>query len=517
MWKKVLYIGIAIIFGIIIFMVGYISNQVNHISDLVSKAIKEERYEEIPRISDALCFSEESLITDDQTDKMELKVYSGLLQQDITYTPSADNQINESLLEEAYYFYIFNPKFTYSDVNSKNYMGVTFSNEQSSYTYYFIVDSNYNTQYYKAAPTTKEEAILNKARSSSTFNNWGYYSFSLSKSMAGFISEKINGDIQSFTIIDSEGIDVASYHSLALDFSQPFFVDQNNQELIKKYAECSTRFSNTDNKDEKKAIQKEFNTFYSEYLDTTPYTIHYTNNELLPSSLVWKTIGMEALYVVFIIFLYILLFHFRGLKALFSRSSYKDYKTPKDEIIINGKKVKINQNRGPKPVSEKEKEPEVLPDTVADETLEVVTAHEVIQSELMEENAVDAVIENKEVLVEENKEEKIEPKTQNEKTIESEQSALITEPLKVEEQKQSEVETKLEDKNEEKVEEPVKEEVKPVKAEPKKSPAKAKTTTTKSTPAKAPAKKTTSTTKKTTTSKSTTTNRKSTVKPKSEE
>ncbi|MDE5715900.1 MAG: hypothetical protein K2I42_07220 [Anaeroplasmataceae bacterium] len=495
MWKKVLYIGIAIIFGIIIFLVGYISNQVNHISDLVTKAIKEERYEEIPRISDALCFNDESLITDDGTDKMELKVYSGLLQQDISYTPSANNTINESLLEEAYYFYIFNPKFTYSDVNSKNYMGVTFSNDQSSYTYYFIVDGDYNSQFYKAAPTTKEEAILNKTRNSSTFNNWGYYSFALSKSMSEFISNKINGDITSFTIIDSEGISVASYNDLALDFSQPFFIDQSNQELIKKYADCSNRFANAETKEEKKAAQDEFNTFYSEYLKNTPYTIHYTNNELLPSSLVWKTIGMEALYVIFIAFLYILLFHFRGLKALFSRSSYKDYKTPKDEIIINGKKVKINQNRGPKSVSEKEKEPEVLPDTTVDETLEIVTAHEVIQAEHKIKDKEDDLVEEPTIV---------------ESLSEENTKELVEEPI-AEEQKISKP-AQVDSDSSKTSNQTLEEETKP--APKKKTTVAKKSTTVKKSPTAASK---TTTAKKSTATKSTTSKTKSTEQKKSAE
>ena len=51
MWKKVLYIGVAAVIGIMVFLLGYQSNQINHLTSLVNNAIDSGKYEEVAKIS----------------------------------------------------------------------------------------------------------------------------------------------------------------------------------------------------------------------------------------------------------------------------------------------------------------------------------------------------------------------------------------------------------------------------------------------------------------------------------
>ncbi len=479
MWKKVLYFGIAIVFAILIYVIGYSSNQMNHLEGIVKSAIEKEEYYKVPMVWEG-CFDTTSIIENNE-EKLDIVLYPATSQTDVSYG-GEDNTSRFLRYERAYYLYIFNTKFSISNVNagstSYNQTSISFSGENgNSYEYYFIVNEKMNSQSYVSLPLTKEEALLNASRDvTSTNSAWNFMRITLTETMLEQIKKEINGDITKLEMKDADG-KVQYSTNVPLDFSQKFFEDvkplfENYNTYLDAYLAAG--------KDKKKIQEAEdtFEEFYEPWMEEfeknkeqTGYTFRYDDSYLSPGKIIWQTIGMLALYALVIALFYILLFHFSLIKRIFSRETYKDY-SKSSGVMVNGKMVERSKSKTARPVSNKI-ETEVKPDTVADETLETVTAGEVLVASESEPVEPEKPLESNE----------LEPEVQPEPVEET--------PVEVLEEQATPTESV-----QEAVVEEVAAEVKEKPAEePKKAPAK-KSTTTKKTSSKNSTKKTTSTTKK---------------------
>lgn len=333
MWKKVLYFGFAVIIGIVIALVGYSSNQYNHISGLVTSAVNEKRYEDVPRVFGG-CFDTKSIITED-VDTLDLVIYPGTSLTNTSYTVSETKE-TYMVYEEAYYLYIFSPKFSFvnetgSDNKLQNKTAIRFNSGDKYYDYPFVATSSINSSEYVEKPSSIKETIMNTSRDLTTTQaNWNFMTLTLTKTMMEFIKESNGAETTSISILDNTGKEVFSTDA-SLDFSQQFFTDIDD--LIVNYNIYLKAYQKDKNDSEAVNV---FNKFYDEWYKefeantaTTGYTFRYDDSELSPTSLIWQTVGMEALFVVVVILLYILLFHFAGLKRIFSRETYKDYSVNK--------------------------------------------------------------------------------------------------------------------------------------------------------------------------------------------
>lgn len=333
MWKKVLYFGFAVIIGIVIALVGYSSNQYNHISGLVTSAVNEKRYEDVPRVFGG-CFDTKSIITED-VDTLDIVIYPGTSLTNTSYTVSETKE-TYMVYEEAYYLYIFSPKFSFvnetgSDNKLQNKTAIRFNSGDKYYDYPFVATSSINSSEYVEKPSSIKETIMNTSRDlTTTQSNWNFMTLTLTKTMMQFIKESNGAETSSISILDNTGEEVFSTDA-SLDFSQQFFTDIDD--LIVNYNIYLDAYQKDKNDSEAVNV---FNKFYDEWYKefeantaTTGYTFRYDDSELSPTSLIWQTVGMEALFVVVVILLYILLFHFAGLKRIFSRETYKDYSVNK--------------------------------------------------------------------------------------------------------------------------------------------------------------------------------------------
>ncbi|MDE6408229.1 MAG: hypothetical protein K2K50_06465 [Anaeroplasmataceae bacterium] len=502
MWKKILYFGIAIVIGILVYIIGYSSNQMNHLEGIVKGAIQKEEYYKVPMVWGG-CFDTKS-ICDNNSDKLDLMIYPATSQTDVTY--GEDNSTRCLEFEKAYYVYIFNAKFSVDTAtdgkNSFNKTAIEFSSNDagsSSYDYYFVVNENINSNVYVKEPKSVEEVLLNNAREVTNTNaTWNFMRITFTETMLKQMTKEMNGNIHKLSVKDCDGNVVYSVN-VNLDFSQGFFADTKIDEILTKYntylsAYLAAEGDSSKLKELNGTWGKEFDTWKKEFTEASPttgYTIGYERSYVTPSKLVWQTIGMLILYAVVILLFYMLLFHFGAIRRIFSRETYKDYSRD-SKIIVNGKAV--SRTKG-KPVKEIKPEVEVLPDTTADDALETVTAGEVITPVAIEAPATEAVsTEEAENQIEPVAEESIEG-TKNEEVEAVEEPVLEEKPT-----------ASQEDKAFETVEE--------VKPAPKK-------TTTKATSTRKPsAKKTTSTSaaskkpaaKKSTASKSTTAKKPTTKK-----
>ncbi len=511
MWKKVLYLGIAIILGFMVYIISYNSNQMNHLESLVKNAIASEKFYEVPMVWDG-CFDKKSII-ENNSEEMDIVLYPATSQTDISYGPE-DNTSRFVKYEKAYYLYIFNTKFSLESVKtdsekSYNQSGIEFSNGTNKYNYYFVVDDKINSSSYVASPTTKEEVMLKGSRDVTNTNPvWNFMRVTFTETMLNQITQELDGKIETISIKDSEG---KSRYSSKVDmsFSQAFFTDvkdlfDNYNVYLESYVEADG------NKDKINEAQEKFNTFYNPWYDDfvskteqTGYTFRFDNDVLTPSKLTWQTLGVLALYIVVVAILYVLLFHFKAIRKIFSRDTYKKYSSD-SKVLVNGKWVDRSKAKSTsKPVSDK---PVVVvePDTTADATLETVTAGDIVSDNQTE--APEIVEIQQEEIIEPVADEKEEPSIKEEAPQEVEGVTLASEEKELLEA------SKAENPEKEEIQEAGKAEVvEEKKAAPKKAPVK-KTTTSKSTTNKDASVKKTGTASKTATSKKSTSSKTSTVK-----
>lgn len=345
MWKKVLYIGVAAVIGIMVFLLGYQSNQINNLTSLVNNAIDSGKYEEVAKIWEG-CFDTKSIVVDNDDD-LDIVVYPATSQVDVSYGASDDKKERHYKYEKSYYIYIFKSKFNYINAQSStgedsNKMGIRFYSGEEKYDYYFVVNADINSSSYVEKPTKLSEALLNNSRDyTASQEGWNFMKLTVTESMLTAMA--LNGGVDRIAITDNSGAEV--YNEAAqLDFSQAFFTDI--ADLFTNYNEFlqAEIDANGDSKKINAAVEK-FNNFYEPWYEDfeaktaeTGYTFRYSEDYLFPSSLIWQTIGMEAIYIVVVAIFYILLFHFAAIRSLFSKERYKDYGarktyvTPKDDV-----------------------------------------------------------------------------------------------------------------------------------------------------------------------------------------
>ena len=400
MWKKVLYLSVAFIFGIIVALLAYNSNQFNNVYEKINIAIEEKKYDEIPKIFGGCHDSNEILA--EENESVEVVIYNGTALTDLAY--GKDSASNFVSYEGSYYIYLFNSKFSTVTYNEKenNTAFVFTADNGKKYSYYYVVNDIVNSSVYAQEQLTVEDVLLNAARDLTVAeSSWGLTSLNLTESMVEFIEKKIEGAITGLEIVDNEGKLVAEF-DINLDFSQKFFTDVND--LIDYYnaylevANDSTKeeemnlasyyvygwqegFSSIKSEDSESIknlnkIQEKDATKYEAYKKNydDAYTIVYAVNcyftgssfrygddYLSPSKIIWQTVGMMCIYALVIVAFYILLFHFDFIRGLFSKDTYKEYGkkgTAKKPIYVpaDKKKTEVIENKEETPVEEETKE-----------------------------------------------------------------------------------------------------------------------------------------------------------------
>lgn len=409
MWKKILYIGLIVIIGIMVYIMGYSSNQYNHIFELTNTAIEEKKYSDVAKIFGG-CFDTKTIVTDN-SDQLDLVIYPGTSQVDVVYTA---NDKEESFLEyeRAYYLYIFDVKFGYSTITSgestiTNDLGIKFSNGNKDFLYRLVVNSSVNKDLYKSAPTSLEEALLNNSRDSSqTYKDWKFMTVTFTESMMKNIVANIGGDITQISVVDNSNSSVYTT-DIKLDFSQDFFID--TKPLVDAYNEYLDSFAsaNGDKTKQNEAVEK-FNNFYNPWLAdfeansaTTGYSFRYDDKFLSPTKLVWQTIGNEAIFLVVAILFYFIIFHFGALRRLFTKETHKEYgkstTSAKKPTTLNKYKNKQgviyipkDEDKKPEVVEEKEENNAANvveePVSVVEETPVEVAKEETIEAETVTES-----------------------------------------------------------------------------------------------------------------------------------
>ena len=361
MWKKVIYFAVAVVMGMIFYMIIYSANLSDHKYSLVSSAIENKDYHIVPQVFLEVPFDTNSIIeTDDEDAVVEVYPASGMVS--YTYTVGEESK-TYSRYEKAYLFFIFESEFPMSGYvdsgnNTVNPSSIKFIGEKGVYDFYFVQNETYNPGSYVAEPKNEKEYALNSTRDLTAIDgDWGFIPVSLSETTISYI-EEVSGKITSFQIVDATG-EVKLEHNINFDFNEAFYsheyISKANSEmnnLLSKY------YATTDSK-EQSSLSDQINEYLASFKENfqdrtagTSYAMSLSDKVLEPGTVYWKTIAYLGLYAVLIFIFYAVLFHLKQIlgfiKGILGRNTKgtkrnEPYIVKKDQLRPEVKTEEPNQ------------------------------------------------------------------------------------------------------------------------------------------------------------------------------
>lgn len=354
---KVVYVTVAAVLCFILYIGFYNTYTSDYIIELTSNAVKEKDYETIAKVFN-VTFDLNSIVEEQPTDKVHIEVLPSISRMDVnTYTEKTDSEGNKTytatanyLFEYNYSFYLYEPTFSTTnqvDGDKKtNKTGIKFYNDNNdSFIYYFRNTASIHEEgFYEAYPKTLSDALLKSNREQLYTNELIGVSFvTINESIINFIEKDYlnNQNITKYSIVDSNGTEVFAPTTITLDFSQAFFNEPEIVEFKTKYnAVIEAQKESTAAADQKYAEFEKW--YYGENQDGVFYTFYETDahpsymhqfdeSALKPASIIWKTIGILALFLLAVVILYILLFHFRFIKKIITRGRSEGNYVAKDK------------------------------------------------------------------------------------------------------------------------------------------------------------------------------------------
>ena len=354
---KVVYVTVAAVLCFILYIGFYNTYTSDYIIELTSNAVKEKDYETIAKVFN-VTFDLNSIVEEQPTDKVHIEVLPSISRMDVnTYTEKTDSEGNKTytatanyLFEYNYSFYLYEPTFSTTnqvDGDKKtNKTGIKFYNDNNdSFIYYFRNTASIHEEgFYEAYPKTLSDALLKSNREQLYTNELIGVSFvTINASIINFIEKDYlnNQNITKYSIVDSNGTEVFAPTTITLDFSQAFFNEPEIVEFKTKYnAVIEAQKESTAAADQKYAEFEKW--YYGENQDGVFYTFYETDahpsymhqfdeSALKPASIIWKTIGILALFLLAVVILYILLFHFRFIKKIITRGRSEGNYVAKDK------------------------------------------------------------------------------------------------------------------------------------------------------------------------------------------
>ena len=224
---KILYIVLGLVIAVFVAIIAYNNYAITHIQGLVKTAVEAKNYNEIEYIFGTFFGTKE--VISDSTDQYDLVVYPSVAFSSYTYYNASDEAQAYEQEDYSYFIYLVNPSLDIvNDVTKSNEkvnecgIKLNFSDD-TSYLYYFTIDSTYNTKLLKEKPTTQNDAILYSKRNMFTaYSYLNYFDLTITSSIIDAAKAVSNSSadatVSSITIVNSSGQDVKEY-AIAMDFS----------------------------------------------------------------------------------------------------------------------------------------------------------------------------------------------------------------------------------------------------------------------------------------------------------
>ena len=347
---KVIYIGLSIFIGMIMYMGTYQTNGFQAILDRANGYIEEENYDELARMLGGIVNQDEVITIDPATKENQILLYEGTtLSSYNTFKEIANKKdqydtVENIIFNDAYFLLVINPTFESGNVsgeNKTNKTSIAFtSGDKEPYVYNLVQNSEVNKDFYNEFPKTLSDAILNGARDSIKLAEaYGFYSIIFDKTIISEIERELGGKIDGFYVTDNVGKEVSNTRkNFEFTFESNFFTDM--APLVDEYkiyidAYLKNKNGDLDNKkfeEVSKKFQEFTEGFDKKISENKTYAKGFEQNELITSAVTWKTIGQLSIYALIVIILYFLFFKYQQVLAICKNFYYK----------ITGKKSKIN-------------------------------------------------------------------------------------------------------------------------------------------------------------------------------
>lgn len=347
MWKKIAYFTLAIIFGFVVYYTTYASKLSEYKLTKVNEAIASEEYHIVPQLFLEVPFDTKSIIKDN-SEEAEVKIYPAAGMVNYTLVNGEETK-TYSRYENAYLLFIFEINFpiaSYTDSGNKNanLSAIKFVGDKGEYDFYFVQDETYNSESYVASPKNESEFTLNCLRDlAAIHNDWNFIPLSLSEKTIESIEAKV-GKITSFKLVDSVG-EIRMEEEVSLSFDENFFKHEyisGNKRLIDEKLQRYYSLTDTDEMRElADEINKDIENFKNNFEEKTQGTGFATTlpeEEAKPSYIMWQTIGVLSIYIVFAGVMYFTLFYLKKIIAILK----KKQKTQSEETSV--KQANVNSD-----------------------------------------------------------------------------------------------------------------------------------------------------------------------------
>ncbi len=328
---KIFYIAVGLVLCVLFGVLNYNTGADEVYIEKINEAVKSDDMADLVSSfsSFSLPFDKNAYVTKDTNGKNKMCLYGSINRANVTY--KADG-VDKTYQEVEFVYYLFikgldfpaGNKLT-TDGKTTNDSGIKFYNaDGDSYVYYFIVSDTVNSSEYKSVISSPTEGLVNSKRDlvnqfTNTKFKFDFMLVTISETMVSYVKTKLNNkSITGYEVVDTNGNSVYGEKiNVNIDFSQDYFNDMT------QFRDSFRVYLN----DEKKGTD-EYN-IACEYLDKCDKEkVHLTKanyveglarNEIYNAKLVWKSIGIGALFFLSFAIIYFLLFHFKLIKRIVFR------------------------------------------------------------------------------------------------------------------------------------------------------------------------------------------------------
>ena len=377
---KIVYFAITIIIAVFVGMLYYQSSVYQEIYDKTQEWIKNKDYESLSRMYCGY-FDKTPLVDEKDAYGSQLLVYSGTQEEALYYyklksgaeagsTKDSDyDSVYYHQYEYSYNFLFVIPtsevgKYNYKNIDltdkKTNNFGIRFYDENDNTKYYdykFEISSTVNKDDFIYRPLSVEDAKLHGTRNliSSFYASWGFFRCYINISTLKLIEKTANINVGSFNIVDNGGNKLFNTnYNLSMEFDEQFYKDI--APLKKTYDEYINIYNDYNYNDKEKYTKDQYteasNKFkegidsWSEKAKSYPnYLTAFSEKDAVTSAPVWKTVGVEALYVLAVLIIYLLLFEFKRIKRLVFRERRHERYVPN--------KMPVDKNKSDNPENKK--------------------------------------------------------------------------------------------------------------------------------------------------------------------
>lgn len=352
---KILYLTVAAVLAVLFGVLNFNTGANEEYISILSEAVNGSDPKRLAYVTSSyeLPYDNEPYVVKDKDGKSNLSVFGSINQLGVKYFKSTeDSEATEtfSRIEFVYYLFITNIDFKTNNRTADkvlNDSAIRFYNEDGKYfDYHFVVSNTINSDEYIEKPTTYMTGFMNSKRNlhtnySSNGVTVNFVFAPISETLIEYAQGKLdNKVVTKINVVDNTGVAVYDDIELKLDFSQSFFKD------FEKYRDSfRTYFDDTKkDTDEYKTSEEYLKNFDIKSLNNDNYKYGIAQSEIEGAKLVWRSIGIGALFFLSFGVIYILLFHFALIKRLVFRSSR-----------TNNQRYVPNKNRGANPYQAKNK------------------------------------------------------------------------------------------------------------------------------------------------------------------